>query len=189
MIQIGSSPTHTRAHKTSSVVDNYMYQHSCLLTQKRRMESRYLTIAQLQSRLDGGGPALSTYRDAGSNGRTLLHWASFDNNPTKVAWLIDHGGLDVNATADNGDTPAVDAVRMGAIEALKELMRRGSQPPLRQLILEGQGELAFFADANERFQNDRLNQENLQRAVAMSAFLHGLLFASDALIGTLELLN
>ena len=52
---------------------------------------RYATVAQIQQHLAAGGPALETYADVGSNHRTVIHFAAFDN---ALEYLV-IGGFDI----------------------------------------------------------------------------------------------
>ena len=139
---------------------------------------RYATIAQIQQHLAAGGPALETYADVGSNHRTVIHFAAFDNNVDKLVWCIDHGGVPVNATAANGDTPLVDAVAQGSIEAAKALMMRGGTPGVNVLKQRAEREFERAVQEDQRFPNDRFNQERLVKAARMDAFLDGVLYST-----------
>jgi len=139
---------------------------------------RYATIAQIQQHLAAGGPALETYADVGSNHRTVIHFAAFDNNVDKLVWCIDHGGVPVNATAANGDTPLVDAVAQGSIEAAKALMMRGGTPGVNVLKQRAETEFERAVQRDQRFPNNRFNQERLVKAARMDAFLDGVLYST-----------
>ena len=139
---------------------------------------RYATIAQIQQHLAAGGPALETYADVGSNHRTVIHFAAFDNNVDKLVWCIDHGGVPVNATAANGDTPLVDAVAQGSIEAAKALMMRGGTPGVNVLKQRAEREFERAVQRDQRFPNNRFNQERLVKAARMDAFLDGVLYST-----------
>ena len=108
----------------------------------------------------------------------VIHFAAFDNNVDKLVWCIDHGGVPVNATAANGDTPLVDAVAQGSIEAAKALMMRGGTPGVNVLKQRAEREFERAVQEDQRFPNDRFNQERLVKAARMDAFLDGVLYST-----------
>jgi ankyrin repeat protein len=67
-----------------------------------------------------------------STGINLLHWAAITDRPQVIPLLVE-AGVPVNATDENGFTPLMYAatIDFGDITVLKELLRAGGNPSIR----------------------------------------------------------
>jgi ankyrin repeat protein len=145
---------------------------------------RYATIEQLQAHLAASGPPLSSYRDTGSSGRTVLHYAAFDGKLDKLNWLLDEGGVDMNIQMDNGDTPLIEALHSELENGvLQALLARGALPVIAAVMNRSQRQLDFARTRFERSPADRSSIEMYIRSVEVNGFLLGTNFAQQLAAG------
>lgn len=61
-----------------------------------------------------------------TSGRTLLHSAAIADDAPMCKFLVERSGLDVNAHALDGNTPLLDAAKMGRGECVDQLLKNGA---------------------------------------------------------------
>ncbi|MHA7841547.1 MAG: ankyrin repeat domain-containing protein [Gammaproteobacteria bacterium] len=69
------------------------------------------------------GAAIHTVDD---NGNNALHLASLSSDVSKVSWLLEQEGFDIESRSGCGRTPFLCAARQGQLEVLKELKKQNA---------------------------------------------------------------
>jgi len=92
-----------------------------------------LMMAALRGNLEAARALLARDADVNQEGWAPLHYAASatgDNAAAMVALLLEHHAY-IDATSPNGTTPLMMAVRYGAPDAARLLVREGADPTVR----------------------------------------------------------